>query len=450
MAPASALNLTVSQDDVFGELDDSSIKSVADGLLLAFQAPLTLAWETYLKDPNSSAQAAVKVSVQLGAEANAWPPGKFTLSVIPPRPRSGKTNLLSTSGFEVSSSVSATELAELLQVGCNFACPEPNADEDEEAAAENSAIVDGPSKDPAQEVALESEPGALQKPVAELPLVASDRCRGLKQALCLQQWHGNTCGHHALFNIRCLLSGHPERLQDNQLFWQSTLENIHLLVKHGEAAGSWPASRVTQGVADENHLRCLVESDQTLQGRVSFSLSAESLSEQLQNADSEMSLAINEIVSGRCQSHGFLLGAPNHWYAAVAIAIPSSDAALGQAVETQLIFCDSHNLPLVGIQNELDVQELTDSLAEKRRERLADSLRSQPEWEHRPKEHLEAACVEGLPEWWKGIKKSSLFWREQPLDVWMYSKKRELDTVRSYIHSLSLALGSWTPEAKCA
>jgi len=89
----------------------------------------------------------------------------------------------------------------------------------EKAEPENNTMTDCPPKDPAVEaLVVESTSGSLWERIAELPLVDSDRSRCLSQPACLQQWHGNTCGHHAVFNIRCLLNGQPEKLQEGIYF----------------------------------------------------------------------------------------------------------------------------------------------------------------------------------------------------------------------------------------
>lgn len=414
-------------------------------LLDALKAPVTLEWETPLEDHNTGARAVVYMSLDLDTQASAWPPGKFKLRVVAPEAENAdeKPNLLTASGLEMSSSISAAQLADILRagspafnspvntLGCDHASE--HAHQDDSCAVKHSISELGTSVETAK-------PASVAEKLVALPLVDSDTRGGVVQPACLRQWHGNVCGHHALFNIQCLLEGQAERFQSYHSFWQHTLNNIQILATHGEASGRWPASRVTKGVADEAHLQYLIEVTQSLRGRVSIAQTVDGFNHELQRPDSAMRSSIDDVIHGRTQAHGFVLGATNHWYSAVAIAAPGS-GALGQKVAVRLFFCDSYNRPLGRLQSTQDVEDMAQKLVLQGRSRFDEQLCKQPEWAHRPKEHLDLAFEEGLTEWWKGIKKASLFWREAPLAVKLHLKKQELEDVRSYLQSLIVALG---------
>lgn len=398
-----------------------SIAAVAEKLLAMLHAPMKLEWETSLEDGSSGAKARVIVSVNLNAEATSWPPKKFNVRVIRGNAAEDSLNLLHTYGLEVASSISSLQFSELLNAGLNTAEHPP-----------------------------------VKGPLVDLPKLYSDECRGLSQPACLQQWNHNICGHHALYNIQCLLNDEAGLLQNSQHFWHHTLRNIQVLAKHGEDSKRWPASRVTKGVADGVHLRHLIESSESLRGKVSIAQTAESFTNQLEASDSTMSRAIEDVRQGRTQAHGFLLGATNHWYSAVMMANPSKDAALcaegyvapaGKAA-VQLLFFDSYNRQTAHLQSAQDVEQYVKEWKETRRTHFFAKLRSLPEWEHRPQEHLDLAFEEGLPEWWKGIHKAASFWREPPLEVQRQLKILELDNVRSYLSSLVHALGFSKEEFK--
>eukprot|EP00438_Fugacium_kawagutii_P004948 Skav216520 [mRNA] locus=scaffold4485:153369:166705:- [translate_table: standard] len=149
--------------------------------------------------------------------------------------------------------------------------------------------------------------------------------RHISQLQCLNQWHHDVCGHHALFNLRCFLRNELDLLRHEQRFWRQVITDIQRLARFGEASGAWPRSRVVCGVADEVHLRHLVQQDDDLRGRITLASSIESLKEQLQSTS----------LSG---AHGFLFGAATHWYSAAVVATPD-----GNSTEPKIYFFDSYN-----------------------------------------------------------------------------------------------------------
>jgi len=251
-----------------------------------------------------------------------------------------------------------------------------------------------------------------------------DQCqaRGISQPMSLAQWHHAVCGHHALFNLRCLLSGDSSLLQNEPCFWRQALCDIERLARHGEASGSWPRSRVTGGIADEVHLRHLVGTDPALCGRVSVASSLESLQEQLQ-------------MSSRTHGvHGFLLGGATHWYSA---AVVSRDTLERPDGDKKIYFFDSYNTPLATVISNADIESMVEEQLCVSRASALDALKQNPAWAHKPNAHLETAFEEGVEEWWKGVRKASVFWQHKPLDVRRQLMRMDLQLVRDFLRVLA-------------
>ena len=60
-----------------------------------------------------------------------------------------------------------------------------------------------------------------------------------------------------------------------------------------------------------------------------------------------------------------------------------------------------------------------------------DALKQNPAWAHKPNAHLETAFEEGVEEWWKGVRKASVFWQHKPLDVRRQLMRMDLQLARS-------------------
>jgi hypothetical protein len=413
MSPVSPVCLSASQHQV--QFENDTVENVAGALLASLRAPVQLEWKAEYEDPRTGSKSTVILSTRLESEGSAWPPRKFDLKVIPPEIANRRINVLHSSGLGLSSSVSASEFVELLNAGItndtqNLAKPTPSA-----------------------------------APLVALPLVDSDKSRRLLQPQCLQQWNSNTCGYHALFSVQCLLEGETSKLCSPHYFWQRTLSHIQALAEYGETSGRWPRSRVTKGVADGVHLRHLVESSDVLRGRVT-------IAETLEEFEMQIREPMNDILSGHTQAHGFVLAGTCHWYAAaVATAqhahsgiklgtVPKHLPCSASGDEIHIFFCDSYNRPLVNLGSEEHVAGVAEELVQAERPDFMANLRMQPEWAHRPQADLDKVFEEGLPEWWKGVQKSSLFWRSQPLELKRNLKIQELTNIKAYLESINVAL----------
>ena len=62
-----------------------------------------------------------------------------------------------------------------------------------------------------------------------------------------------------------------------------------------------------------------------------------------------------------------------------------------------------------------------------------DALKQNPAWAHKPNAHLETAFEEGVEEWWKGVRKASVFWQHKPLDVRRQLMRMDLQLARSLV-----------------
>eukprot|EP00913_Durusdinium_trenchii_P023778 g22332.t1 len=132
--------------------------------------------------------------------------------------------------------------------------------------------------------------------------------------------------------------------------------------------------RVVCGVADEVHLRHLVEQDEELTG-----------------LDGHLSHGCQEQLRGLKISdvHGFLLGAATHWYSA---------AVVRQSTGVRIYFFDSYNVPVVSLRSNEDIEGLVEQRLHQSRSRTMESLRKDPHWAHRPQNHLEEAVDGGVEE----------------------------------------------------
>lgn len=363
----------------------------------ALEQPLTLEWEVRLE---SGCRATL--SAQLTRGKSAWPPDRVALRIASPSQSSSSLEALEVIEIRVTSSASVEHLAELLQAAETLACgqgkPEPCA------------------------------------PEQDVRLVAEDADRGIKQPLCLQQWHHDVCGYHALFNARCLLLKKPQELLDQELFWRETLAAVTLLARHGEESSRWARSRVTGGTVDSVHLEHLIGSRPELPGHITVLISPEELASRLGDPSSSCSQALKDIRAGSAQGHAFLLGAVTHWYAAV--ISPSLCEGSGPR-NWDFWFCDSYNTPsILPVFSTGDMNAIASQQVEALRPYTYKSLRHHPEWRDRPEEHLERAFIEGVEEWWKGVQRSSAFWKYKPREVMLELKRLELQELRQYVEIL--------------
>jgi len=356
-----------------------------------------------------------------------WPPSKLMLSVAGPSNGTSKA----VDELHVPSEMSAAQLAVVISASLLG-----------HTAAEQVPVLLRP---PAVANAAAATADADAVAVAEhgtSMFVDKDMSRGIFQPRSLTQWHHDVCGHHALFNVRHLLqrasaTGTIEEsdlsvLQNESCFWNTVFADVKLLADHGESTGRWPRSRITCGILDEIHIKQVIETDEFLKDRASVVSYPETLV-----PESAAGQALLAVVNGTQVAHGFLLGCSVHWLGLVAVKTP---------VGLQIWYCDSYNRPRAGLLTEEQVKECVSQQEQTHTEKLRNYLRSRPDFKHRPMDQVEAALEEGVPEWWKGIQKSALFWRVRPRNVRRTLTEQENQNVRQYLELFSSAFERWTVE----
>jgi len=263
------------------------------------------------------------------------------------------------------------------------------------------------------------------------PIIAADPEHGVVQPQCVHQWHPDVCGHHAIFSCKNMLrqlsggdgASSANELLDEQLFWHSVLSNIQRLAHVGEKAGRWPRSRVTCGVLDSIHMVEIIETDEFLRDRLNVMDHPDQLA-----ADTPAGKALADVAAGRRKAHGFLLGCAVHWMGAVV-----TNSVSGPRV---WLF-DSFNRSLGRLRTPEEIKQLAEKYVSE--DGFREKLTSASDWQHKPAEAIEAAVEEGVPEWWKGIKKASLFWRFKPRSLRQELQVQELDYLQKYLQTISSA-----------
>lgn len=386
MAACVAVRVSATQP----QLPDG-ISTAAEALLAALRAPIKVEWEV-----DVGVGAVAKFSAEVTHEQSAWPPRMVELRVVSTKGPSF--------GVRVPTAATPEQLELLLVSGVD--------------------LLEGERRDEP------AEAHAVQLPFAvagSVPVVDEDRDRQVIQPRCLQQWHHDICGHHALFNVRRLLGNAAGGLENESLFWLEALRDVEALARHGEESGRWPRSRVQGGVADEAHLRHLIAGDPSLAGRVTVVGSKEALA----RVEVQEALEVLGRHGRESPAHGFLLGGRTHWYSAV--AAPSQEGP-------RLFLCNSYNIPLARLRVADDVEALVEAEMVRRRRSQVERLQRQPDWAHRPYAHIESAVDDGIQEWWKGALRSALFWRQQPLHLQQQLQIQEYEDVRCYIETLLQAM----------
>ncbi|CAJ1459780.1 unnamed protein product [Effrenium voratum] len=346
-------------------------EGAAEALCRALHGPLSVRWQVPLENGFVAA-----LQAQLQEPSESWPPRQVQLQLARPG--------LPALEMQVPSASSPQQLATLITAA--------------------RRVAEGRADEVPPEKILE----------AELEVVDECQERKIAQPLSIRQWHHGVCGHHALFNLRCMLRGDLDALRDEPKFWQQALADMQRLANFGEQSGRWPRSRVLCGVADEVHLRHLVDHDEELKGRITLATSLESLKDQLPGLR-------------KSAVHGFLLGAATHWYSAAVLHTPGGP---------QIYFFDSYNVPLARVRSDAEVEDLLERQLKVSRNDTVEQLKRDPFWVHRPSHELELAAEQGVEEWWKGVRKASMFWRHKPLEVRRQLKRLDLVGVRDFLQVL--------------
>ena len=97
----------------------------------------------------------------------------------------------------------------------------------------------------------------------------------------------------------------------------------------------------------------------------------------------------------------------------------------------KIYFFDSYNTPLVTVTSNAEIESMVEEQLCVSRLHALDKLKQHPAWAHKPIDHRESAFEQGVEEWWKGIKKASVFWQHKPLDVRRQLMRMDLQLVLS-------------------
>mmetsp|Transcript_84343 Transcript_84343/g.239070 ORF Transcript_84343/g.239070 Transcript_84343/m.239070 type:complete len:425 (+) Transcript_84343:92-1366(+) len=406
---AMAVSLGV-EPAVLPKSDGDAPLDVASALLAALATPLTIRWEVRLDGGGCVTLSAPIASGMPGAPLE-WPPPQLMLRVD--YVGGGQSEIRSME-FKVPSKLTSDKLGAVIS-GCL------------------SADL---SRRPSEPVTICPNHSTAASAPPPMAMLDADPERGIVQPKCVLQWHDSVCGHHALFNVRQLLNiipgvretdaAQPEKLLDEESFWQTALSDVKKLAEFGECTGRWPKSRVTCGVLDGVHMAQLISTDSFLRGRVSIVENPEML-----RADSAAGRSLAAVAAGHQTAHAFLLGCSIHWMGLVAAKV---------AGWPQVWICDSFNRPLVQLLRLDNARDVADRHELKLRDHFRQFLRAHPEWEHQPEWNIDQALEDGIPEWWKGIRKSPAFWRWQPREVRRALAMEEVEYLQQYLMVFVAAL----------
>jgi len=389
-------------------------------LVAALSVPIVVRWEV---DLDNGGTASLSADITPGTTLE-WPPSKLLLRVAGPSSETSK----SVDELKMPSEMTVEQLAVVIAA----------------SPCGNAAIEQAPTL-PHSPAVADAAAAADAVAVAEhgtSMFVDTDTSRGIFQPKSLVQWHHDVCGHHALFNVRHLLqrvsaTGIIEEsglvvLQNEACFWSTLFADVKLLADHGQGTGRWPRSRITCGILDEIHIKQVIETDDFLKNKASVVSYPESLV-----PESVAGQALLAVVNGTQVAHGFLLACSVHWIGLVAVKTPAGP---------QVWYCDSYNRPRAGVLTEQQVKECVIQQEQAHTENFRKYLRARPDFQHRPLDQVEAALEEGVPEWWKGIQKSALFWRVRPRSLRQTLTEQDDQNVRQYLEIFSSAFERWTVE----
>ncbi|CAE7456080.1 unnamed protein product [Symbiodinium natans] len=282
--------------------------------------------------------------------------------------------------------------------------------------------------------------------------VVAWQARGISQPMCLAQWHDAVCGHHALFNLRCLLCGDFSVLHNEQRFWRQALSDIERLAQHGETSGSWP--RLVHLSISAQYLRILESEQAVLQNPDSFSGRLTAYQTNIGRHVCIVDEAMDSYGMGRasiclcfargaaavpltCEWTSTLQQILEGFYQYSAAVVARQDMLQRSDGRCKIYFFDSYNTPLVTVTSNAEIESMVEEQLCVSRLHALDKLKQHPAWAHKPIDHRESAFEQGVEEWWKGIKKASVFWQHKPLDVRRQLMRMDLQLVRDFLRVLA-------------
>lgn len=273
-------------------------------------------------------------------------------------------------------------------------------------------------------------------------LVSSCR-RG--QLLMLQPWvapqrHQNACGYHALYNAQMLLTAADalaqgvapsadvfEAFQDERGSCRKLLAALHMLqTKPPEGrsnSSQWKPATIRGCTLDQCHIRHLLALDPTLARRI-FIAEAE-----VRAGVAEAKDAIVDLAKGKGEPVALILGCVTHWLAAAVACTPDGPV---------LLLADSFNKCLL---SSIPSAELAEKIVEERFPGFVEKIRAEmPRYVEAPETVLRELFETGVPEWWKGKEKSSVYWKHRPAPLRRHLQEMEIEAVYAYLDELEKLL----------
>lgn len=277
------------------------------------------------------------------------------------------------------------------------------------------------------------------EPWPENELVCSSQhgeVRLLQPRVCAQ-WHSNACGYHALYNARVLLAAAEsmaggrmpsqsvrEALRDEQAFYKDMFSTLQTLQNCSQEGSSWRPASLRSGGLHQSHMRHLLQEDSDIVDQRFFIIDADT------GGAKQAETSVASLRSGReAKALAFLLGSVTHWVAAVATITPQGPV---------ILLADSFNKPLL---DGTSSQALAQVCIEKFYDAFSIRLKSDmPVYAGAPDDVLRSLYENGVPEWWKGKEKDSLYWKHRPSQLRRSLMEMEIDATRNHLQELESLL----------
>eukprot|EP00746_Dinoflagellata_sp_MGD_P020052 gnl/MRDRNA2_/MRDRNA2_146643_c0_seq1.p1 gnl/MRDRNA2_/MRDRNA2_146643_c0~~gnl/MRDRNA2_/MRDRNA2_146643_c0_seq1.p1 ORF type:complete len:423 (+),score=71.43 gnl/MRDRNA2_/MRDRNA2_146643_c0_seq1:60-1328(+) len=247
-----------------------------------------------------------------------------------------------------------------------------------------------------------------------------------------RQRHQNACGYHALHNAQLLLTASdalaqglvPSQdlctaLQSERVSWRQLLADLHILQTKPPDGSKWKPSVIRGCTLDQCHIRHLLSLNPGLSKRV-FIVEAE-----VSAGLGEAKDAIVNLLKGKGDSVALILGCVTHWVAAVVAC--ASDGPI-------LLLADSFNKCLL---NSIPSAELAKKGVEDAFPGFVERIQIEmPRYIEAPRSVLEELYETGVPEWWQGQQKSSVYWKHRPAPLRRQLAEMEISAIYAYLDEI--------------
>lgn len=229
----------------------------------------------------------------------------------------------------------------------------------------------------------------------------------------LKQWHPNSCGYNALYNVLVMLYGEDQEEDTHKRpeaeFWAFVFRCMDRLKARQQECGLWSTSKLENATLDETHLEYLISTDPELCGRCSVINYADVFPVTLQRHIHQN------------QRHGYILGCGSHWVAGLL------------AGDRTLYILDSHNKDLTSIVNADESFAISRELMDNYRSVFREKMKEVERYKHYPDNVLESMFDEGITEYWRGQVKDVMWWRHRPAKLRVQILFEEIERAREYI-----------------